>query len=95
MQCDKEQTINLKQKIMKIKGIKSVVSEFNNIYFGNFARIFFDLNKYEVYMLEYVDYASGPASLQNNVYEIAHIARRNGKITMKDVQSYINNCERL
>lgn len=46
-------------------------------------------------MLEYVDYASGPASLQNNVYEIAHIARRNGKITMKDVQSYINNCERL
>lgn len=29
---------------MKIKGIKSVVSEFNNIYFGNFARIFLDLN---------------------------------------------------
>lgn len=75
---------------MKTKGIKSVVSEFNNIYFGNWARIFFDKEKNEIWMLEYVDCNSGPCNLPKNITEIAHLARRNGKITMRYVQDCLN-----
>lgn len=78
---------------MKTKGIKSVVSEFNNIYFGNFARIFWDKEKNEVYMLEYVDGNSGPRCLPDNIVEIAHLARRNGKITMRYVQGCLNEAK--
>lgn len=77
---------------MKTKGIKLVVSEFNNIYFHNFARIFWDSDKNKVYMIEYVDCNSGPRDLPENTYEIAHLARRSGKITMKYVQNCINEC---
>lgn len=72
----------------KVKNIKKTVSEFNSLYFGNYARIFFDEGKNEVYMLEYVDSASGPSSLPEGVHEIAHLARRNGKITMQ----FLRNC---
>lgn len=71
-----------------MKGIKKVVSEFNSLCFGNYARIFFDEGKNEVYMLEYIDSASGPSSLRKGVYEIAHLAKRNGKITMQ----FLRNC---
>lgn len=69
-----------------MKGIKKVVSEFNSLRFGNWARIFCDHNANEVYMIEYVDQASGPASLPKGVREIAHLARRNGRITMQFVR---------
>lgn len=75
---------------MKARGIKSVVSEFNNMCFQNFARIFWDANKNEVYMLEYVDASSGPRELPDHVHEIAHLARRNGKITMRYIKECIN-----
>lgn len=73
---------------MSTKGIKKTVGEFNSLYFGNYARIFFNEIKDEVYMIEYVDQASGPASLPEGTHEIAHRARREGKITMQ----FIRNC---
>ena len=79
--------------IMKIKGIKSVVSEFNKMYLNNFGRIFFDSQKNEVYMFEYVDCNSGPCCLPDSVFQIAHLARRSGKITMKYVQNCIDECK--
>ena len=82
----------LKSTVMKTRGIKSVVSEFNNMCFQNFARIFWDTKKNEVYMLEYVDYNSGLRELSKHVHQIAQLARRSGKITMKYVQNCINEC---
>ena len=42
-------------------------------------------------MIEYVDQASGPASLPKGVREIAHLARRNGRITMRFLRDRIND----
>lgn len=75
----------------RIKGIKSVVSEFNNICRNNFARIFFDAEKNEVYMIEYTDSASGPFSLPRHIHQIAHIARFHGKITMAFIHDCLNS----
>lgn len=74
-----------------MKGIKKVVSEFNSLHFGNWARIFFDGKKNEIYLIEYVDQASGPALLPKGVREIAHLARRNGRITMHFLRDRIND----
>lgn len=74
-----------------MKGIKKVVSEFNSLHFGNWARIFLDEKKNEVYLFEYADQVSGPALLPKGVREIAHLARRNGCITMQFLHNRIND----
>lgn len=72
-----------------IKGIKKAIGEFNRINYNNYARFFYDAFYNEVYMIEYVDFASVPALLDANTIQVCHIARRDGKLTMVELRNLI------